>query len=108
MLEQLILMICVNLQETPQLTQYYTACTNTLTATSIQTHLKSNVETAENKVMKIVTDRTGEKIWGIAAFTYSTYVKQQIIFSTPVKPFADNLNVGLSEKSENFTLTWSF
>lgn len=107
MIEQTILMLCLNLQ-TPDLYKYNVACKNTLTAASIQTHFKNDIETIQHDAEKIIVKRTGDKLWVIAGFTYSTYVKNQITISTSFRPIADNLNVEFTSVSRSLMLTWSW
>lgn len=112
---QAIIAICVNFQQTPALTQYYYSCTQILTAASIQTHVTANVQKAskmvEDKAMeesKYVTNVTGTSIWAVGMFTYTTYVKQTLAVSVPVKPVADNLSLSANIGSQNLSLSWSF
>ena len=112
---QAIIALCINFQQTPTLTQYYYACTQALTAASIQTHVTSSVETAGNMVekkaieeSKYVTDVTGTSIWAVGMFTYTTYVKQTLAVTVPIKPIADNLSLSANLDSQNLKLSWSF
>ena len=111
MIDQIILALCLNLQ-TPDLTKYYAACTNALTAASIQSKIKPEVDKyqhdLEKKVYKEVTQETGERIWQAGGLVYALAIKRQLAGSISAKPIADNLNLTIGSDSGNMTLTWSF
>lgn len=114
LIQQLIFAICLNVQESPNPTipQYYSSCTNALTAASIQSNFTKEVETVqhriENKVSKEVVSVTGDKVWVVTGFVYATYVKQMVVFNTSIKPLADNLNVSANKTSQTINLGWNF
>lgn len=100
--------MCLNVQQDANLSKYYTSCTNVLTAASIQTHIKPQIETVQHKIEKDITNETGEQFWFIGGFLYTVYTKDQLVLSTPIKPFIDNLNLTVNHNTSNLTLSWYF
>lgn len=88
--------------------QYQPVCYNALLATSLQTHIKQDVEKLQHKIQKKVTDKTGETIWTIGVSSYSIVVKQEFLLNTKIEPIADNMRLNLNRNESLVTLTWSF
>lgn len=107
MIEQLILALCVNMQ-TPELSKYYAACQQSLTAASIQTHLKPTVEQYQQDIEKMIAKETGEKVWAVVGFAYPFYAKEQLVLNLNAKPVADNLGLTIRKDNTFAALTWSF
>lgn len=107
MLEQVILSLCVNMQ-TPELSKYYESCKQILTAASIQTHIKPDLEKYQSTVEQIVMQQTGERIWWATGVAYTMYFKNKIILNFSAKPIIDNVNLEFNNDTQNVALTWSF
>lgn len=91
---------------------YDTACTNALTATSMEFHIKQDMDFYQDKLQKKVetevTNITGKDIWVVVGVGYQLYEKQSLIFAIPAKPVADSLSANLNATSQNLGLSWAF
>lgn len=106
MLEYLILMTCATTD--PYYSQYHQPCISALTAASIQTHLKGNVDILQKNTEKEIARHTSEKFWGIVLTGYGVYSTQKITFTTKFKPFADSLGMAFEKNGVNTVFTWNF
>lgn len=106
MIEQAILALCINMQ-TPELSKYYESCKQILTAASIQTRLKPDVEMYQQTIEQMVAKQTGEGIWVMSGFVYTMYTKNKLLFNFPIRPVADNMILELNQTTQNVALSWS-
>lgn len=103
MMEQMILALCLNVSA-PE----HEACRQALTAASIQTKLKAELDGFQSDIEKRVTKETNETMWLVGGFSYTTFVKHQMVFSLNAKPVADNVNINMTPDTKGAGLTWSF
>lgn len=106
MFEYLILMTCATTD--PYYSQYHQPCISALTAASIQTHLKSNVDNLQKDYEKQLAKETNEQFWGSILFGYSVYSTQKVTITTPIRPFADSMGIVIQQSGINTTFTWNF
>lgn len=105
MLESLITTLCINWNPDPK---FDNACSNSVNAAIIQTHLKSNMDLLQHKVETEVVKHTGTDVWAASLTYYQMYVKQELQFSVPIHPIAESLSATLSKPSQALTFTWLF
>lgn len=92
--------------------QYDQACINAMTAASIKTGLRGDInliqKKAENMARREIMDRTGETMWRVGAAVYVLAGAKKIQFTTPIRPLADSLSASADSQSQSLTLTWTF
>lgn len=103
MLPYLITYLCLNLDP-----KYNGACNNALTAASIQTHLKQNVDLLQQNIETEVEKRTNKKILGMGLGFYKMYTTETIVFSSDFKPISDGISASINKDTANLSLTWVF
>lgn len=103
MLEFLITALCLKVDP-----MYNNACLNALKATTIQIHLKQDVDAVQQRIEKRVVETTGPTVWQGALFYYQLIDKKELQFNTSFKPVSDNLMVSGNDQILNITLTWTF
>lgn len=87
---------------------YNQACNQGLNAASIQIHLKQDLDLLQQNIETEIERKTGKKIWAVGLTAYQVLTKEELIFSTDVKPFADSISAEVGRTASSFTLTWIF
>lgn len=103
-----IVLMCTNL--TLGEPKYNTACQKSVEATTIELDIKSKAELVQKFVEKQVIQYTGNEIWIVSGVGYHYYQTNELMYSFPVKPIADNVSfqTNTKDRSWNLGLSWSF
>jgi hypothetical protein len=109
MIDILIASLCLQLNNIPEATKYYTSCISTSQALSIQTKVKPLWEQFQRDMENKAKKETGEQIYWVAGMVYAYQQHGVINLNVGAKPFIDNISLGANPSGPvSLGLTWSF
>lgn len=110
MIESLIAMLCLQMNQIPDASKYYTSCIKASSAASLQVGLSPMINNFEAKVSKDIQKETGDHIWWLVGAFYAYQQKGLINLNINAKPYADNINFtgNPNDSNINIGLSWYF
>lgn len=109
MIDVLITSLCLQLNNMPETSKYYTSCVNSIQAASIQYKVKPTIDGLEQRFNNDMKKRTGEAVWWFVGMGYAYEQKGTINFNVSAKPYVDNINIsGNPNGTANINFIWSW
>lgn len=110
MVDFIITAMCLQLNSTPEMSKYYSACVHAIQAASIKYEIKPMVDGFEQKMTNKIKDETGEQIWWIMGTGYAFTQKGEINLNIGARPVVDTIQFKIDPKKEsvNTNLIWEF
>lgn len=109
MIDLLIASLCLQLNNVPEATKYYSSCLNASNAASIQYKIKPTIDGLEEYLQNRVKKETGERVWWLVGMGFAYQQKGIINLNVSARPIVDTIQLQANPNgSENVNLIWYF
>lgn len=108
MIDVLITSLCLQFNNLPETSKYYTSCVSSIQAASIQYKVKPLVDGFEQDMNNKIKAKTGEAIWWVVGVGYAYQQHGDLQFNFGARPVVDNIGLRGNKDGFNLNLSWGF